>query len=241
MPLITNGSKPGTPCQLTRRPGYVVYSSLGSFFIPLLVMSLVYLEIFLATKRRLRERARQSRLGAVQSSRHHEIEDAEDSASSETNHNEKSGGRGRNKPSLIIDDEPTEITVDPGVNNSTAAIVTSTPSAGYPRRGGPGTATVTTASSTVYQFIEERQRISLSKERRAARTLGVIMGVFVVCWLPFFLVYVAMPFCEFCCLSESIMYSITWLGYANSSINPLIYTLFNMEYRKAFRKLLHLR
>ena len=51
--------EPGTPCQLTRRKGYVVYSALGSFFVPLLIMSLVYLEIFLATRRRLRERAKQ--------------------------------------------------------------------------------------------------------------------------------------------------------------------------------------
>lgn len=29
---------------------------------------------------------------------------------------------------------------------------------------------------SVYQFVEEKQRISLSKERRAARTLGIIMG-----------------------------------------------------------------
>jgi hypothetical protein len=28
----------------------------------------------------------------------------------------------------------------------------------------------------VYAFIEEKQKISLSKERRAARTLGIIMG-----------------------------------------------------------------
>ena len=31
-------------------------------------------------------------------------------------------------------------------------------------------------SGAVYQFIEEKQKISLSKERRAARTLGIIMG-----------------------------------------------------------------
>lgn len=90
----------------------------------------------------------------------------------------------------------------------------------------------------VYQFIEERQRISLSKERRAARTLGIIMGVFVVCWLPFFLMYVIVPFCPSCCPSRRLINFITWLGYLNSALNPVIYTIFNMDFRRAFRKLL---
>lgn len=222
--------EPGTPCQLTRRQGYVIYSSLGSFFIPLLLMSLVYLEIFLATRRRLRERARQSRLGPVQSTRHRDTDDAEESVSSETNHNERSP-RLQAKPSLI-DDEPTEVTIGGGGSLT-----------GTSRRGGTGGgggADVAT-SATVYQFIEERQRISLSKERRAARTLGVIMGVFVVCWLPFFLMYVIVPFCPACCPSDRMVYFITWLGYVNSALNPLIYTIFNLDYRRAFRRLLRIR
>lgn len=215
--------EPGTPCQLTQRQGYVIYSALGSFFIPLLLMTLLYLEIFLATRRRLRERAKQSRLGVVQSARHRETDDAEESVSSETNHNERSTPRSQPKPSLV-DDEPTEVTV--------ACAAT-----GHTRRGGRG---ITTTSTTVYQFIEERQRISLSKERRAARTLGVIMGVFVVCWLPFFLMYVIVPFCPSCCPSDRMVYFITWLGYVNSALNPVIYTIFNLDYRRAFRRLLHL-
>ncbi|EZA53718.1 hypothetical protein DMN91_008143 [Ooceraea biroi] len=221
--------EPGTPCQLTRRQGYVIYSSLGSFFIPLLLMSLVYLEIFLATRRRLRERARQSRLGPVQSTRHRETDDAEESVSSETNHNERSTPRLQAKPSLIVDDEATEVTIGGDGRTSTST------------RRGAGIDPAAVTSATVYQFIEERQRISLSKERRAARTLGVIMGVFVVCWLPFFLMYVIVPFCPACCPSDRMVYFITWLGYVNSALNPLIYTIFNLDYRRAFRRLLRIR
>ncbi|XP_015124443.1 putative tyramine receptor 2 [Diachasma alloeum] len=227
--------EPGTPCQLTRRQGYVIYSSLGSFFIPLLLMSLVYLEIFLATRRRLRERARQSRLGVVTSTRHrNEVDDAEESVSSETNHNERSTMRVHAKPSLVVveDDAVTEVTISDPVKKKE-----------HTRRHGVSASSDTNGggtSTTVYQFIEERQRISLSKERRAARTLGVIMGVFVVCWLPFFLMYVIVPFCPACCPSEGVVYFITWLGYINSALNPLIYTIFNLDYRRAFRRLLHI-
>lgn len=53
------------PCMLNSNPGYRVYSALGSFFIPLIIMSIVYAEIFVATRRRLRERARASRINAM--------------------------------------------------------------------------------------------------------------------------------------------------------------------------------
>ena len=29
-----------------------------------------------------------------------------------------------------------------------------------------------------------------------------------------------------------------WLGYLNSFVNPVIYTIFNVEFRRAFKKLL---
>lgn len=45
-----------SPCTLTSEKGFVVYSSSGSFFIPLIIMSIVYIKIFVATRRRLRAR-----------------------------------------------------------------------------------------------------------------------------------------------------------------------------------------
>ena len=35
-----------TPCSLTREHGYIVYSSMGSFFIPLAIIIFVYIKIF---------------------------------------------------------------------------------------------------------------------------------------------------------------------------------------------------
>jgi len=94
--------------------------------------------------------------------------------------------------------------------------------------------------SHLTQFLAEKERISLSRERRAARTMAVVMGAFVLCWLPFFLMYVIMSFCTSCSddTDPRVVNFIVWLGYVNSSLNPLIYTVFNVDFRHAFTALL---
>lgn len=49
-----------TPCKLSEEKSYLVYSSSGSFFIPLFIMTVVYYKIFKATRRRLKDRAKAS-------------------------------------------------------------------------------------------------------------------------------------------------------------------------------------
>ncbi|XP_035901659.1 tyramine receptor 1 [Anopheles stephensi] len=371
------------PCQLTSNQGYVIYSSLGSFFIPLVIMTIVYIEIYIATRRRLRERAQASKINTLatrsigmvagngekeltttlqqqhpqhQQLIHHPdvqqhgpehgaIQHDQESISSETNnHNEITdtssagalagkktdgkkkgrrlgayfgralvGGGGGNrkkhhrKPG---DGGPAEDSQHHQKHRLTAALhqreedsVTDNPdNSGSGESGGkaPGpdanvssagncdippteptersrnganhrevgfheSTTELVASGTggnappattriggrlkqsfrkpggINQFIEEKQKISLSKERRAARTLGIIMGVFVVCWLPFFLMYVILPFCPSCCPTNKLINFITWLGYINSALNPIIYTIFNLDYRRAFKRLLGIK
>lgn len=84
----------------------------------------------------------------------------------------------------------------------------------------------------------KRQRISGARERKAAMTLGLILGAFVICWLPFFIQEVINNICISCIPSNEITTFLTWLGYLNSLINPLIYTIFNEDFKKAFHKLI---
>ncbi|CAH1783375.1 unnamed protein product [Owenia fusiformis] len=82
---------------------------------------------------------------------------------------------------------------------------------------------------------------ALAQEKRAAKTLGIIVGCFVICWLPFFIVALIRPFCPNCVFHPIMEAVFTWLGYFNSTLNPIIYTFFNQDFRKSFKKILCLR
>nr|XP_046227945.1 5-hydroxytryptamine (serotonin) receptor 5A, genome duplicate b isoform X2 [Scatophagus argus] len=74
------------------------------------------------------------------------------------------------------------------------------------------------------------------KEKKAALMVGILIGVFVLCWIPFFITELIVPLCS--CDIPPIWKSIfLWLGYSNSFFNPLIYTAFNKNYNNALRSL----
>ncbi|XP_046384758.1 probable G-protein coupled receptor No18 [Ischnura elegans] len=93
---------------------------------------------------------------------------------------------------------------------------------------------------TANSLLDEKQRVSQTKERRLAKTLGIILGAFIVCWLPFFILHFVAVFCHSCQPPYKIRKIFTWLGYVNSTINPIIYTVFNSEFRRAFKKILRI-
>ncbi|XP_023796498.1 LOW QUALITY PROTEIN: D(1) dopamine receptor-like [Cyanistes caeruleus] len=92
---------------------------------------------------------------------------------------------------------------------------------------------------------ETSPKNSLKKETKVLQTLSIIMGVFVCCWLSFFVLSCLVPFCDtepggpgaLPCVSRTVLSAFIWLGWANSALNPIIYA-FNVEFHSAFASLL---
>ncbi|KAB0802328.1 hypothetical protein PPYR_04514 [Photinus pyralis] len=81
----------------------------------------------------------------------------------------------------------------------------------------------------------EKRRIARKKEKRATLILGLIMGSFIACWLPFFFMYILRLAYDIPGIAFATAF---WLGYMNSALNPVIYTIFNKDFRRAFRRIL---
>ncbi|XP_058976690.1 octopamine receptor beta-1R [Musca domestica] len=79
---------------------------------------------------------------------------------------------------------------------------------------------------------------TMRRERKAARTLGIIMSAFLLCWLPFFLWYITSTLCDSCTTPRIVVGILFWIGYFNSALNPIIYAYFNRDFRGAFKKTL---
>lgn len=110
------------------------------------------------------------------------------------------------------------------------------------RLDAPPTPTIATIEQPKYDPVRERREkketMEAKRERKAAKTLAIITGAFVVCWLPFFSMALLMPLCESCYINDYVASFFLWLGYFNSTLNPVIYTIFSPEFRQAFKRIL---
>lgn len=106
------------------------------------------------------------------------------------------------------------------------------------------------ASSRASQFYPEQKnpggrqqmnktKVAQMREKRFTFVLAVVMGVFVLCWFPFFFTYTLHAICRDSCYIPGALFNLFfWIGYCNSSVNPIIYTIFNRDFRKSFKKII---
>ncbi|KHJ93646.1 7 transmembrane receptor [Oesophagostomum dentatum] len=86
---------------------------------------------------------------------------------------------------------------------------------------------------------KSRQMVKYVHEQRAARTLSIVVGAFIICWTPFFVFTPLTVICDTCFVDKERIFTIvTWAGYLNSMLNPLIYSRFSRDFRRAFKQIL---
>ncbi|CAF1329846.1 unnamed protein product, partial [Didymodactylos carnosus] len=81
---------------------------------------------------------------------------------------------------------------------------------------------------------------NLARDKKAARSLFILVFAFVICWCPYTLLTLIRALCKqpTKCISNTL-YEITfWLLWLNSTINPLLYSFLHVKFRKAFYRIL---
>ncbi|XP_048037733.1 trace amine-associated receptor 13c-like [Megalobrama amblycephala] len=71
-------------------------------------------------------------------------------------------------------------------------------------------------------------------ESKAALTLGIIVKVYLLCWIPYYI-------CSMSVTSSTTKNVLTWAVYVNSGLNPLVYALFYPWFKKTVKHILTLK
>ncbi|MEE6515438.1 hypothetical protein FKM82_024198 [Ascaphus truei] len=120
-----------TICEITKEPGYALFSAFGSFYLPLTIILVMYFRVYIVAKR-----------------------------------------------------ESKVLTCGMKFEKSNSEEVTLR----IHRKSTPENLSSTSSTKNKTHF--SVRLLKFSREKKAAKTLGIVVGCFVLCWLPFFL---AMP------------------------------------------------
>ncbi|XP_039453403.1 octopamine receptor Oamb isoform X2 [Culex pipiens pallens] len=290
------GTPPNPPCpwtcELTNDAGYVVYSALGSFYIPMFVMLFFYWRIYRAAERTTRainqgfrttkggkkknnfddsltlRMHRGKGVGALMASTmrtHNMLLEGATPPGTTTTTTGRPPGPGAAQPSTSSsaanNNNNNNNAPHISISSPTASISSTQLQMSLQRHHNGG--------SSRHQSMRDSRRKSVFKEApagisrdlspnsskklgkkhlkvqvkrfrmetKAAKTLAIIVGGFIICWLPFFTMYLVRAFCDDC-INDTLFSILFWLGYCNSAVNPFIYALFSRDFRQAFKRII---
>ncbi|XP_029940588.1 5-hydroxytryptamine (serotonin) receptor 1A b [Salarias fasciatus] len=238
-PMLVMRSQPSSiedreQCKIRQDLWYTIYSTFGAFYIPLTLMLVLYGRIFKAARFRIRR--------TVCKTEKKKVSDSCLALSPALFHKKTHGdAQGKSWKSSV---EPRPL---PSANGAVKHAedgesleiieVHSNSRCNLPLPNTPSS--VPLFESRHEKATEAKRKIALARERKTVKTLGIIMGTFILCWLPFFIVALVTPFCKDSCFMPHWLEAvINWLGYSNSLLNPIIYAYFNKDFQSAFKKII---
>lgn len=244
-PLITMEKENGTEepaCKINDEKWYVISSCIGSFFLPCVIMVLVYVRIYQIAKKRTRappgdRRPRQTAKTAtvdVAGGKENGLGGLKDERDIELQ--EKPGGgvqpdKGETNGVDLEESSSSDHKMDMACSLKKKAPRGKSKVSQVKAGEEPGQKR---APSTKASRWKGRQ----NREKRFTFVLAVVIGVFVVCWFPFFFTYMLRTLCGSCLVPDTLFKFFFWFGYCNSALNPIIYTIFNNDFRRSFKKIL---
>ncbi|XP_011870307.1 PREDICTED: 5-hydroxytryptamine receptor 2A-like isoform X2 [Vollenhovia emeryi] len=222
-------------CLVSQDSAYQIFATCATFYVPLLVILFLYWRIFQAARKRIRKRPGtilqppRERRGILRLVTRRPREESTAFTITRTTPDHSSISPEKSSSYNGANATPST-TVTPTAVSTTTTTTTTT--------------TLTNPTSTSQQqpvvkcTKRTRETIESKRERKAAKTLAIITGAFVACWLPFFFTALLQATCRICQPPEIVSSVFLWLGYFNSTLNPVIYTVFSPEFRQAFKRML---
>ncbi|XP_035715703.1 5-hydroxytryptamine receptor 1 isoform X1 [Folsomia candida] len=238
-------------CIVSQKFWYQIYATMASFYVPLCVMVVVYAKILrvVADKKKQMTWTNNSRNSSVDRSAVHDMHYLQERADGSVNipatspHNHdrqqpssnnppwKRGSRGSSATRMNLahlHQNPVQLRVHHPSQRRQQRYANNPPTDGANGHKHP------------FPSLQKFRPVRL-KDHKASTTLGLVMGAFIICWLPFFVLALIRPFVEEDKIPGWVSSLFLWLGYFNSSLNPVIYATTNRDFRRPFREILCFR
>ncbi|CAF0733044.1 unnamed protein product [Didymodactylos carnosus] len=220
-------------CEYPNDPYYVLFSSIVVFYFPLIIMLFVYVRIFYVARRQLRS----FRVGILKPERQNPRSIIPKFQLNHMVFITPQRSLTKKPPPLV--EAPTSAVVDSSlrihVGKYQGLIPTDTISVSFNFNSHNHLRFLHSLSTKIFNY---------AADRKVAKMLSLIVGAFILCWLPFFSYFVLSGFfflhlkTQYPQRHDLLIRIFSWFGYTNSALDFFVYALSSKEFRTAFIKLL---